>query len=58
MKAFVYCRKSTEDEERQILSLDAQASEMIALAHQTSRTVVGVLNESMTARNPGRPVFQ
>ncbi|HWD38305.1 MAG TPA: recombinase family protein, partial [Fimbriimonas sp.] len=57
MKSFVYCRKSSEDDERQILSLPAQASELTSLAAVASREVVALLDESMTARKPGRPVF-
>ncbi len=57
MKAFLYCRKSTEAEERQILSLDAQASEMSVIARDNARSIAEVLSESMSARNPGRPVF-
>src|ERR1022692_2131154 len=56
-KYFVYCRKSTEDEDRQILSIDAQVSELNAIAAREGLTVTDTLTESKSAKGPGRPVF-
>jgi len=57
LKFFIYCRKSSEDEDRQILSIDAQLSELNAIAQQNDLTVIGTLAESKSAKEPGRPVF-
>ncbi|MDF7774291.1 recombinase family protein [Sphingomonas sp. AOB5] len=58
MKYFLYCRKSTEREERQVMSLQSQqdAAER-AFLNQPAIEVVEVLQEAMSAKNPGRPVF-
>lgn len=58
MKYFIYCRKSQEAEDRQVLSLESQVSEArkkLAALHNAE--VVEVLVESQTARKPGRPIF-
>ncbi len=57
LKYFIYCRKSSEDEERQILSIDAQRNELKALAAASGFPVVDVLEESMSAKDTGRPIF-
>src|SRR5882724_12429796 len=57
IRYFIYCRKSSEGEERQALSIDAQISEMTAIAHAHGLTIVGCLTESKSAKDPGRPVF-
>jgi site-specific DNA recombinase len=56
-KFFIYCRKSSEDEDRQMLSIDAQLAELKAIAQQNTLTVVATFTESMSAKGPGRPVF-
>src|ERR1043165_6703464 len=56
-KYFIYCRKSTEDEDRQMLSIQAQLSEVNALAREHSLAVLETLTESKSAKGPGREVF-
>ena len=57
MKFFIYARKSTDDEERQILSIQAQLDELRELARKESLTVAHEYIEAQTAKEPGRPVF-
>lgn len=54
---FLYCRKSTEAEDRQVLSLDSQRAELDLLAARLNLSVVDVLVEAKSAKMPGRPVF-
>ena len=53
----IYARKSTESEDRQILSIDSQVSELRSYARRAGLSVVDVYTESMSAKAPGRPVF-
>ena len=57
MKFFIYARKSTEDEARQILSIDAQLDELRMLAGKERLDVAHEYLEAQTAKAPGRPVF-
>ena len=57
VKYFLYCRKSTEEEERQILSIEAQLAELREFAKQNNLFVVKEFYESKTAKEPGREVF-
>ena len=57
IKYFIYCRKSTEEEERQILSIEAQLAELRDFAKQNNLFIVKEYTESRTAKEPGRPIF-
>jgi len=57
IRHFIYCRKSTEEEERQILSIEAQLTELRQYATQNGLLVVKEFAESKTAKEPGRPIF-
>lgn len=56
---FLYCRKSLESEDRQILSIDSQETELRGTfeRHPDIR-VVGVFKEAFSAKAPGRPIFE
>lgn len=54
---FIYCRKSSEAEDRQVLSLDSQTSELREIARRQGFTIAEVLVEARSAKAPGRPVF-
>ena len=57
IKYFIYCRKSSEDEERQVLSIEAQLTELREYAKQNDLFIVREYYESKTAKEPGRLVF-
>ena len=58
IKYCLYARKSTESEERQVLSIDSQIKEMLQLAERENLEVVTMKRESHSAKETGqRPVF-
>ena len=58
LKYVPYARKSTESEERQVLSIDSQVKEMLQLAERESLEIADIRRESHSAKETGqRPVF-
>jgi len=56
-KFFLYARKSTDEPERQVLSIDAQVTELKELAEREHLDIVDTFIESKTAKEPGRAIF-
>jgi site-specific DNA recombinase len=57
MKYFVYIRKSTDDEERQVMSMEAQRAEINDFARREGLDIARIYEESKSAKKPGRPIF-
>ena len=56
-KFFIYARKSTDSEDRQVRSIQDQIAELKELAKKENLEIVDILVEKQTAKKPGRPVF-
>ncbi|MCE2495345.1 MAG: recombinase family protein [Flavobacteriales bacterium] len=56
-KYFLYARKSTEDEERQVMSIEAQITELNDFARREKIKTAETFVESKSAKKPGRAVF-
>jgi site-specific DNA recombinase len=56
-KYILYARKSTDTEDKQVLSIDAQLAELRKYARDNNLAVIDELIEKRTAKNPGRPIF-
>ena len=56
-KFFLYARKSTDEPDRQILSIEAQIAELKEFALKEQLNIVQTFIESQTAKEPGRPIF-
>ena len=56
-KIFLYARKSTDELERQVLSIEAQMFELREYAKKEGLNIVREFVESKTAKEPGREIF-
>ena len=56
-KFFIYARKSTDTEDRQVRSIGDQISELQELAKKENLEVVDIIVEKQTAKKPGRLMF-
>ena len=52
MKYFLYIRKSTDEDNRQVLSLEAQETELREFADKERLTIVDTFRESDSNRQP------
>jgi DNA invertase Pin-like site-specific DNA recombinase len=58
MKYFIYCRKSSESEDRQILSIQSQLSELKKkFSEQAGVEIIDIYQEAYSAKAPGRTIF-
>ena len=56
-KFFIYARKSTDEPDRQVLSIEAQITELKEFARKEKLEIVDIFIENQTAKEPGRPIF-
>src|SRR3990167_2715866 len=54
---FLYARKSTDVEDKQVLSIEAQITELRAFAKQNNLFIIETFIEKQSAKIPGRPIF-
>jgi site-specific DNA recombinase len=57
IKYFIYARKSTRGEDKQILSIQSQQDALDKLVHDQKLRVVEIITERESAHEPGRPQF-
>jgi DNA invertase Pin-like site-specific DNA recombinase len=57
LSLFIYARKSTDTEDKQVLSIEAQLAELRTLAKREGFHVTEELVEKQSAKKPGRPIF-
>src|SRR3989338_9759506 len=58
LKYFIYARKSSEDSQRQIASIQDQINALATMAVRESLSVARLpFKEERSAKDPGRPIF-
>ena len=58
VKYITYCRKSTDEKEKQVLSIEQQLAELKEFAEKEKLEVIDYLTEAKTAKKPGREKFE
>ena len=56
-KCFLYARKSTEDDDKQVMSIEAQLFELREFARKENLEIICEFQESKSAKKPGREKF-
>src|SRR3989344_9208397 len=56
-KYFLYARKSSEDDDRQVMSIEAQLFELREYARKENLGILEEFQESKSAKKPGRELF-
>jgi site-specific DNA recombinase len=56
-KYIIYCRKSTDEKTKQVLSIEAQIAELTEFAKREQLDIVEIVTEAKTAKIPGRIIF-
>ncbi len=56
-KYFLYARKSTDVEDKQVLSIEAQLAELRELVKRENLNIIEEFVEKRSAKVPGRPIF-
>jgi len=54
---YIYARKSSETEDRQVLSIESQKNELLDLVKRDGLNIKEIKEEAHSAKAPGRPVF-
>ena len=57
-KFFLYARKSTDVEDKQVLSIEAQLDELRDYAKREAIEISAEYVEKQSAKIPGRPIFR
>ena len=57
-KFFLYARKSTDEAEKQVLSIEAQLTEVREFAQKENISIVREFIETKSAKKPGRDIFE
>ncbi|MGD0576482.1 MAG: recombinase family protein [Candidatus Staskawiczbacteria bacterium] len=57
IKYFLYARKSSESEDRQVASIQSQIDVLTQIAKQENLEIIDILSESKSAKAPERPIF-
>jgi len=58
IKYIAYCRKSTDEKDKQVLSIEAQIAELKEFAKRENLNVSEFITEAKTAKIPGRGQFE
>ena len=58
LKYVIYCRKSSDGEDKQIQSIETQLRELKEHAENNKLHVVDIITEKQSAHTPGRPEFE